>query len=272
MTGHGVGDDRRYATITAVAVPLLTPAEHLDRLRADVDRVLTLPPDQLDARVGACPDWSVAELIDHVSGVFRFATTQLRAEPGAGLQPFDPPGDDGTDGLDRFAAEARRLLEALENTDPGEHRPNWADAPTAAFWFRRMAHELAVHRWDAQAAIGPAEPIEPLQALDGVEELCDVFLPFAGRRGITGNGETVHLHATDLDTVETSLDLTGAGEWTVRFHAAGVDVDRGHAKGDMAVRGSASDLMLFAWNRRPIVVETFGAPDPVEFWRATVRI
>ena len=48
-----------------------------------------------------------------------------------------------------------------------------------------------------------------------------------------GNGETLHFHRTD-----------GDGEWLVRLTPDGPEVERAHAKGDVAVRGSASDLLL----------------------------
>ena len=44
-----------------------------------------------------------------------------------------------------------------------------------------MAHETAVHRWDAQLATGLAEPLESKLAGDTVAEVLDTFLP-AGRR------------------------------------------------------------------------------------------
>src|SRR5690606_24493930 len=106
-------------------------------------------------------------------------------------------------------------------------------------------------------------------AVDGIDELGEVFLRHAGRRGITGTGETVHLHATD--DAGASGDMSG-GEWMFTFHEDGVDVAHDHGKGDMAVRGPAGQLVLFAWNRRPVEVECFGEPDPLAFWARTVRI
>jgi len=128
-----------------------------------------------------------------------------------------------------------------------------------------MAQETLVHRLDVELAAGGAGPVDVALAVDGIDELADTFLTHAERRGITGRGETVHLHATDDD-------LPAGGEWTFTFHEAGVDVARTHGKGDMAVRGPASELLLFAWNRRPVAVECFGEPDPFGFWAATVRI
>lgn len=242
----------------------MDPAAWLAHLRADIDRILLTPPESLDAAVDACPGWDVADLLGHHAGVFAFVTAQLRAEPGAEMATFDPPPDGPA--LDVFAEAARGLLDALDATDPDEHRPNWAGAPTAAFWFRRMAQETAIHRWDAQAAVGEPEPIDTALAIDGVDELADTFLRFAEQRGITGEGETVHLHATDDDLAP------GAGEWMFAFGPEGVEVTHEHGKGDMAGRGSASDLLLFVWNRRPVELTCFGEPDLMRWWPAHVSI
>ena len=69
------------------------------------------------------------------------------------------------------------------------------------FWSRRQAHELAVHRWDAQLAAGAPQPIDRALAADGIQELFDI-LPARPGGAPTGNGETMHLHCTD-----------GDGEW-----------------------------------------------------------
>ena len=240
---------------------------HLAHLRADIDRILATPAEALDAPVDACPGWTVSDLLGHHSKVFSFATAQLHAAPGSEIVPFDPPPHGPP--LEVFAGAAERLLVAFTTADPGEHRPNWAGAPTAAFWWRRMAQETAVHRWDVQAASRDAEPIEVALAVDGVDELAHTFLAFAERRGITGAGETVHLHATDPEVADGAVP---GGEWTFTFHEHGVGVSAEHGKADMAVRGPASDLLLFVWNRRPIEVQTFGDVDPLEWWAERVRI
>ena len=216
----------------------MDPAAHLDHLRVDVERLLATPADALGAPVAACPGWTVADLLRHHAGVLSFATSQLRAAPGSDLVPFDPPAE-VEDPVEQLRRSADSLLAELVATDPAEHRPNWADAPTAAFWFRRMAQEAAVHRWDVEAAHRTPEPIDTALAVDGIDELVDTFLPFARRRGITGDG---------------------------------VEVTRGHAKADMAGRGPASDLLLLVWNRRPVAVETFGEPDLLAWWSRKVRI
>lgn len=245
----------------------MDPESHLEHLRADIDRILLTPASALDAAVAACPGWTVADLLGHHSGVFSFATAQLRAEPGSDIVPFDPPPEGPP--LDVFSRLAARLVEALEDTGPDEHRPNWNRSPTASFWWRRMAQETAVHRFDVQRAHLDPEPIDTALAVDGIDELCEVFLPHAKRRGITGTGETVHLHATDDEIADGTLP---GGEWMFTFTPEGVETEHAHDKGDMAGRGSASDLLLFVWNRRPVEIETFGEPDLLPWWPVKVSI
>jgi hypothetical protein len=76
-------------------------------------------------------------------------------------------------------------------------------------------------------------------AADGVGELLEVFLaPFLDGGPVGGRGESLHLHATDTE-----------GEWQLRLLPAGVEVGWGHARGDAAATGTASDLLLFLWGR-----------------------
>ena len=101
-----------------------------------------------------------------------------------------------------------------------------------------MAHETSVHRWDAELAAGEARPIDPELASDGVDEFLNVMLlqPRFSSAPIEGS---VHLHATDTP-----------GEWLVREQEDGtLVVTAEHAKGDAALRGAASDLLLALWGR-----------------------
>ena len=115
------------------------------------------------------------------------------------------------------------------------HRPD----QTVGFWRRRMAQETAVHRVDAESAHGDPRPVPAALAADGVTELLEVFLaPHSDGAPVGGRGESLHLHATDTE-----------GEWQLRLLPAGVEVGRGHAQGDAAAAGGASDLLLFLWGR-----------------------
>jgi predicted lipid carrier protein YhbT len=105
-----------------------------------------------------------------------------------------------------------------------------------------------VHRVDAQAAHDRVAPVTPPElASDGIAEVLDVMLARL-RDAAAGNGETVHLHCTDTE-----------GEWLLTLEPERVRVRLGHAKGDCAARGTASDLLLFLWGRLPADgLEVFG--------------
>ena len=141
--------------------------------------------------------------------------------------------------VDDFEQDLAAVIAALEAVDPAAPAGRWrSQDQTASFWFRRLAHETVVHRADAEAALGEIGSVATDLAVDGIDEALDLFLvpgvkPHAGR-----SPATVHLHATD-----------GDGEWLVLVGPDGVAVERGHIKGDAAVRGSTSDLFLWLWGR-----------------------
>lgn len=71
-----------------------------------------------------------------------------------------------------------------------------------------------------------------------------------------GLGESFHFHCTDEH-----------GEWIVRFEGSDIDVRSAHAKADVAVRGSASDLLLFLWGRKsPQTLEVLGDASLLTRW------
>jgi hypothetical protein len=111
-----------------------------------------------------------------------------------------------------------------------------------------------VHRWDAENAAGDAPPIDAELAVDGIDEFFEHFCD-TGAADAEAVGGTVHLHCTDAD-----------GEWLVTEPVVGgkLAVTREHAKGDAAVRGSASDLLLLLWRRVELddgAFELFGDAD-----------
>jgi predicted lipid carrier protein YhbT len=118
-----------------------------------------------------------------------------------------------------------------------------------------------VHRWDAQTATGISEPIDHALAVDGIDEFFALILFWKRESTLHGAGESIHLHATD-----------GDGEWFVRLATDGVIVTKEHAKGDVALRAPASDLLLFLYGRvGPVVGESFGDASLLERWQRLVK-
>lgn len=196
----------------------------------------------LDANVPHCPGWDLARLIGHLGRVYSMATIAVRS--GSTEQSSQAPDRPPTDGdlVAWFDERARALLDALASTPIDAPAWNFTLAPrTAGFWERRQAHETAIHRWDAQSAIGIAESIDPALAVDGVDEVLSVLAParLADAADVAVDlGGTLHLHATDAE-----------GEWMIATRDGALVVDHGHGKGDVAVRGPASSLLLMLWHR-----------------------
>jgi len=112
-----------------------------------------------------------------------------------------------------------------------------------------------VHRYDAQTARGNAQPIPPAVAADGIEEVFVMIGAWGVPTG-TGTGETLHLHATDVD-----------GEWLITLAPSGLVVDRTHGKADLALRGAVSDLELVLYQRPALgPVESFGDQAILDAW------
>ncbi|MFI5040664.1 MAG: maleylpyruvate isomerase family mycothiol-dependent enzyme [Acidimicrobiales bacterium] len=218
-----------------------------------------------DGPVATCPGWTVMTVVKHVGGVHRWAAAVLVA-PSPDEPPAFPKADRSLDGpaLLDWADEARHvLLATLAHTDP--ERPVWAFGPTrpARFWWRRQAHETAIHAWDATMAVGERWSMPTDVAADGIDELLEWALPrrWADAPPLWGRDRTIHLHRTD-----------GEGEWLIRLGAVPA-VERGHAKGDLAVRGPAVELLAWASNRSvpgAAGVELFGDVALAEDWKAHV--
>jgi uncharacterized protein (TIGR03083 family) len=207
----------------------------------------------LDAAVPACPGWAVRDLVWHMGEVHDFWRTIVERgwdDPNQYEQPERPP-DDAL--LAWFRQGVDAIVTAFTNADP--RAPAWSWAPrggSTAWVVRRMAHETAVHRWDAESATGEAGPVDAELASDGIDEYLEHFTDGAAE-GAAPLGGSVHLHCTDVP-----------GEWLVTEPDAGgrLDVRREHAKGDVAVRGPASDLLLALWRRRPLAgLDVFGDAD-----------
>jgi uncharacterized protein (TIGR03083 family) len=211
----------------------------------------------VDARVPSCPEWNVADLLGHVGRLHHWVTAIVESEgddPTDHWSAAEPPAPDVR--IDWFDAGVDLLVDALIGADPAAAAWSWTDDRTVGFWARRQANETAVHRWDAQSATGAVEPIEHDLAVDGIDEFF-ALIPFWRREStLHGAGESIHLHCTD-----------GDGEWLVGLEPGGVTVVNEHAKGDVAARGSASDLLLMMWGRIPVAsVETFGDAALLERW------
>lgn len=201
----------------------------------------------LDAPVPSCPGWSVADLLEHVGGVHRSAARRVRdleAERHPAADIPVPPRDELVAWLE---AGAEALAQVLAAAAPGARVWNWSVTPkVASFWWRRMAQETAVHRWDGQAAHGRQQPIAADVAVDGIDEFLDVFLPTdLAEQPAASLGGIVQLRTADLSN--SWLTTVSGSTLTVRRNQQPDPTDARLA----TVSAAASDLLLFLWKRVP---------------------
>lgn len=230
--------------------------ELIASLRADAAAFSAAAATGLTADVPSCPGWTVESLTNHLGRVHRWFTASVRTGTTEQLPFPKRPAEVSVGWFDEGAAE---LATALEDSEPDRPAWNWSGTNLTVRWItRRVAQETAVHRWDCQLASGRPDPIDTELALDGVDEVLDVFFPAslneldAETRAAADLGGSIHLHATD----------SPHGEWLIRLDKGELLVGHGHEKGDVAVRATASDLLLYMWGRYDYTdadrFETFG--------------
>lgn len=229
----------------------------------------------LGRRVPSCPEWDLRQLVAHVGQAHRFGADLVArrvSEPGELSAPTTFPAPDGAAELDRWLrAGARELVDAVRTV--GADQPVWNYLGVdlrAGFWLRRMAHETAVHRADVALTVDEPFGLDAELAADAISEwLTLINSPGAAAyrpelaQELRGNGQTLHLHATDEPTLGES------GEWLIRRGPDAVSWEYGHQKGDVAVRGLAVDLLLVLLGRIPVNddrVEVIGDAALFEHW------
>ncbi|MFJ2767222.1 maleylpyruvate isomerase family mycothiol-dependent enzyme [Streptomyces sp. NPDC087300] len=212
------------------------------------------------ALVPSCPGWSVSDLVFHLGSQHRRVIEVV----DAGLDGW--PEDAGRTGLpdgrvdwpdpekapnrgplppsllEWFGEGATGLAEVLAARDPAERVWTWDREQTVGFWQRMTAIEMAVHRWDAENAVGDPGPVDRRLAMDAVTHTFEVMAPARRRRQPAPPGEGERLRFRQAD---------GSGIWVVQLDAEGALLNHGSGCCHVELTADASDLMLFLWHRLP---------------------
>jgi uncharacterized protein (TIGR03083 family) len=215
----------------------------VDERSAALREALAAAPDR-QARIPGCPDWTLVDLALHLGRVQRWWATVVRAGAADDPAPFDESAPPAPEALVEWSAESTRLLLAAL-TEVGPQAPCWTWWPLsqarqdAAAVARHQVQEAAVHAYDAQEAIGRPEPVPAAVAVDGVAEFLLVTYG--------AEGPWPHRPARVV------VSCTEGPSWTLDLTPAGARLDP--AAGGAAVstvRGSASDVLLALFGRRPL--------------------
>jgi uncharacterized protein (TIGR03083 family) len=227
---------------------MLTNSEYLNILLAEGDAFADSVQNALTAPVASCEPWVGADLLWHMVEVhysWKFIVQSHLMDPEKYV-PRDKPSDD--DMLQEYRDGLHELIDVLSTTDASRSCWTWAGVRDVAWVIRRMAHETAVHAWDARCAAGVESQIPAALASDGIDEFVFVMLDNVreGERALSGS---VHVHCTDVD-----------GEWLIVPSSDGaLQVTREHAKGACAIRGTAHELLMALWRRVPMsAIEVIG--------------
>jgi uncharacterized protein (TIGR03083 family) len=192
-----------------------------------------------DSAVSCCPGWDVADLVWHLRGVHYFWGSMvdgLLQDPNQ-VPEIERPTDN-EQLLADYRAGAVRMADVLERADQSDSVWTWSHQKDVAFVTRHQVQEAAVHRWDAEMAAGEHIEIEPDVGADSVDEFLEHSTPGRYQEAVPLSG-SVHLHATDTD-----------GEWVIKEdEARNLSIVRGHEKADVALKATASDLLLTLYRR-----------------------
>ncbi len=224
----------------------------LSALRTEGGLLADTPTETIGEPVPTVPEWTVEHVLRHTGKVHLWVAAALRSDPQTPPSEIRRIGDmpRGPECVAAYRAALDLVLAEFDRLGADRIVPTMVGPAPVAWWVRRQAHEVAVHRIDVSDAIsaggGPDMPsLDPQVAADGVDEWVSVFLARladAGRMPETVNGHSIHLHGTDAV----------AAEWYLEFDGGTVAVTREHRKGDVALRGSAQELLLTLWRRRPL--------------------
>lgn len=226
---------------------MTTTARLLESLDADFRRLRDIAdesgPDGLAAQVPTCPEWTVADLLDHVATVYahKVETMRLGAFPADWPPQRDP--EPPVEYLERAYAALSKEFAARAAGDPAK---TWyGPDQTVGFWIRRMAHETVIHRVDGELGLGAAVAAVPDDiAVDGIDEVLGTFLAYASQEW-----------PEDFEGVlpsagETALIRAGGTAWLITM-GEGATVARTPADtvADVTLTGEPEAVLLWLWRR-----------------------
>jgi uncharacterized protein (TIGR03083 family) len=233
---------------------------YLDAIGEAAERLYQCALGRLADPVPTCPEWTLDDLVAHLTHVYRHWHAQVLGADPDHPSRYDDAVETPGNPLERMEQAATELLGALERLGPDAPSWNWSGEDLTTGWVaRRMALESAVHRVDAELAIGQPSPVERELAVDGIDERIDVHL-----RVDVAEAPSATLHGTLClvcsDDAAAFVIEVGGGRLRWR---------RGRGPADAALVGTASNLFLFTWNRVGLeAIELTGEREVAEAWRS----
>lgn len=197
-------------------------------LRRELDAFGAVLDGDLSAPVEHCGSWKLADLAAHMGAGNLWVVAAVREGHGDSYDEGAAPRDRA--GLQAWYAETADALVQALSVDPSTEAWTFFPPRTVGFWRRRRSQETLMHRWDAEHALGAAKPMDAALAADGVAEVFDTMARRMIAKGAAARPEqAVRIAATD-----------SGRHWTY-----------GSGEPIAEVSGTAEDLLLMLWGRKP---------------------
>jgi len=209
----------------------------LEHVRADGERIAVIADGHLDPEVPPCPGWTVRSVVDHLAEVYehKIACTLLGEMPN----PWPPPWPPQREPVQWLVDAHQRLLTLFGELGPTAPSATWFPPDqTVGFWDRRMAHESVIHRVDVEISLDCTTPIDPALAIDGVDEVLEIFLA----------GDWAE-DPDDRCQGQRIVVSTGGRSWEVELLKDAVKVSPPRGAEDATVQGDPEAVLLWLWGR-----------------------
>ncbi|WP_213454157.1 maleylpyruvate isomerase family mycothiol-dependent enzyme [Rhizomonospora bruguierae] len=218
----------------------------IECLTADAARLRAVAAADLAPTVPSCPEWSVADLVEHVAMVYAHKVECMRrGEFPSPWPPADHPPAGGP--LALFDRGLAGLLAEFAARAPESPAATWyPPEQTVRFWMRRMAQETVIHRVDAELAAGAeSAPIPVDLATDGIDEVLRLFLSYGSREYPEDFGDRLAECAG-----QSVLVSVGGARWLAVLDPSGVRIEPGGAVQPTAqVSGEPEAVLRWLWRR-----------------------
>jgi len=229
--------------------------ERLQWFQENIEFFDSIDEEQLSIQIPNCPGWTLIDLLKHLSfGLGVCYPIAAAAPPAANAEAVFANADrssvdaQGREAVAAFRANMAKCLSLLSQMDPEVACWTYAGPGTVSFWIRRAAAETAIHRYDAEVALGISRQLAQDRADDGIDEALEFALPFASRK-IGAPSSALHIKSTDSPLIRS----IGSGEPAA------------------TLVGDSYSLLLKLWGRDPLnEVEVQGDKTTATDWLTLV--
>ena len=245
--------------------PKMHHVDYCDALEVEIER-FAATYDNIDSTliVPSCPEWSAHDLGQHLGGVHRWAEQLVRVRAKRRIPRSEMDLENGPVSPAWLREGGATLVATLRRGDPTEEMWAWGVDQHLVFWSRRQLHETFIHRLDLELAGGVTSEIDPVVALDAIDEFLvnlesddDVTL---SARGHVGHSETLQFQSLDVSRT-----------WNIQLYDGGFRIVDNLNRVDVALSGSVAELVRVLLRRQALgdsALTVEGDRTLIEYWLA----